>query len=78
MDIAQFVRSHKGHPQLLDNRGYTYFKTSDYTSKRNPNSVKTYWECVRRPRFHCPARAITEGGNIIKYVHEHIHVASDF
>lgn len=73
MDIAQFVRSHKGHPQLLDSRGYTYFKTSDYTSRTNPSSVKTYWECVRRPKYQCPARAITEGGYIIKSVHGHIH-----
>ena len=74
MEFAQFIRSRKGNPHLLDSRGYTYFKTSDYASKRIPGSFKTYWECVSRPKFQCPARAITQGAHIIKRVNEHSHL----
>ena len=74
LEVAQFIRSYRGNPHLLDSRGYRYFKTSDYTSKRNPGQVKSYWECCARAKLQCEARAVTDRGYITNYVKDHNHM----
>jgi len=66
---AQFIKSEKGHPMLVDKSGYSYYKAKN--SKKD--SSKIFWRCTRHHKSKCPGRATTAGFRIIKYMYVHDH-----
>ena len=70
-DVAQFIKSSKGGPILVDKEGYIYYKAKN--SKADPNKI--FWRCQKKnyPKHLCPARATTNGFHIVKYLNEHNH-----
>ena len=67
LDVAQFMRSSKGHPQLVDKAGFIYNK------HRTNKDGLIFWSCRDFKRSDCRARVHTKGFHIIKYQKEHSH-----
>ena len=72
-DVAQFTKSNKGRPMLVDPEGFYYYR--HFASQSNPSKV--FWRCQNKDRKdnQCSARATTDGFLIIKYLHVHNHTA---
>ena len=68
LGLGKFVKSKRGHAQLVDLKGFRYNKTE--ISRLDHHRV--LWTCTRRSRDECTARATTEGLNIIS-VGNHTH-----
>ena len=67
-DEVHFIKSSKGHPILVDKRGYYYYKANNSLTKQS----QVTWRCQRKNQ-KCYARAVTDGWYIIKYKNEHNH-----
>ena len=68
MEDAQFIKSTKGHAQLVDKSGYIYNR-----HKTNSKQTIIYWRCTQHKKAACYARVQTEGFYITKYVGTHSH-----
>jgi len=68
LEVAHFMRSTKGHAQLVDKSGYIYNK-----HRTNASSGIIFWSCREDKRWGCKARVHTEGFHIIKYCNQHSH-----
>ena len=69
-DVAQFMKTSRGHPMLVDPRGFYYNK---HTNDKKDTS-KVFWRCQRRGKnVKCRARLVTNGFLITKYINEHDH-----
>jgi hypothetical protein len=49
-----FTQNQKGNENLIDSGGFAYRK-----NKILPVKDRTYWTCVMKTKFHCPATAVT-------------------
>jgi len=67
LEVAHFMRSTKGHAQLVDKSGYIYNK-----HRTNASGI-IFWSCREDKRWGCKARVHTEGFHIIKYCNQHSH-----
>ena len=69
---AQFVKSARGHAQLVDKLGYVYNK-----HQSNKQGTLIWWKCreffSRKTEVRCRARATTEGFFITKHTNVHTH-----
>ena len=72
-DEAQFIKSNRGRPILVDKDGYCYYKSKN----SNVHKSRIIWACQRHRQYNCPARATTEGFHIVKYLHKHDHQKPD-
>ena len=70
LEVAHFMRSTKGHAQLVDKSGYIYNKTKIRRNLQN-------WECISRQKLKCHARAQTSGLHIVQIKGEHSHPIPD-
>lgn len=68
-DEAQFLTSRKGCPILVDTAGYFYNKAKNSKT----DASKIFWQCQKIRTCKCPARATTDGFQIVRYLHEHSH-----
>ena len=72
-DKAQFLKSTRDRPMLLDKAGYCYYKGKSSTIHLS----RITWACTRHREFKCPARCTTDGFHIVKYLHKHDHSPPD-
>ena len=73
-DKAQFTKSSRGKPALVDERGFIYHKHKN----SKIHSSKIYWSCEKSRRQKCPARATTDGFYIIRYLNDHNHASTKY
>ena len=68
LDVAQFIKSTKGHAQLVDKAGNIYNR-----HKTNSSQTVIYWRCTQHKKSTCFGRVQTQGFFITKYVNKHSH-----
>ena len=74
LDKAQFTKGQRGHPILIDGRGFQYLKHKN--SKINNSTI--FWRCQKSRSLKCPARATTDGFHIIRYLNDHNHASTKY
>ena len=71
---AKYIESKFGNPMLLDRNGQVFTANGGYKK-----GVKNWWRCresMRRRKSNlkkCPAKATTDGMNIVTWRFEHNH-----
>jgi len=72
LEEAQFVKSSRGHAQLVDKLGFIYNK-----HQSNAKGTLIWWKCreffSRKSEMKCRARATTQGFYITKRTNVHTH-----
>ena len=72
LEEAQFVKSSRGHAQLVDKLGFIYNK-----HQGNAKGTLIWWKCReffnRKSEMKCRARATTQGFYITKRTNVHTH-----
>ena len=72
LEEAQFVKSSRGHAQLVDKLGFIYNK-----HQSNSKGTLIWWKCReffnRKSEMKCRARATTQGFYITKRTSVHTH-----
>jgi hypothetical protein len=63
---AMFMKSKYGNAVLMDKAGYVY-------RSNLKREAKIYWRCRNSEKFKCPARAVTDGFQVLSWTGPHSH-----
>lgn len=66
LEEAMFMKSKYGNAVLMDKSGYVYRSNLKKESK-------IYWRCRSSEKFKCPARAVTDGFQVVSWTGIHSH-----
>ena len=61
-----FMKSKYGNAVLLDKAGYAY-------RSNLKKETKIYWRCRNSEKYKCPARAVTDGFQVMSWTGLHSH-----
>ena len=61
-----FMKSKYGNAVLMDKAGYAY-------RSNLKKETKIYWRCRNSEKFKCPARAVTDGFQVMSWTGLHSH-----
>ena len=64
-----FMKSKYGNAVLMDKAGYAY-------RSNLKKETKIYWRCRNSEKFKCPARAVTDGFQVMSWTGLHSHPLS--
>ena len=66
VEEAMFMKSKYGNAVLMDKAGYAY-------RSNLKKETKIYWRCRNSEKFKCPARAVTDGFQVMSWTGLHNH-----
>ena len=66
VEEAMFMKSKYGNAVLLDKAGYAY-------RSNLKKETKIYWRCRNSEKYKCPARAVTDGFQVMSWTGLHSH-----
>ena len=66
VEEAMFMKSKYGNAVLMDKAGYAY-------RSNLKKETKIYWRCLTSEKFKCPARAVTDGFQVMSWTGLHNH-----